>query len=203
MLQGCTEAGADFYIKNKCSGCLEDNSFKEVVFEENKIFFNMLGRRSEIATNRFDMDEEIEVSFDVEFGRGFDSNVKVVIAQLIDWQRGCFEGGNFQIQVVDGLLFLVARNWGETRELYIKPQDLGLNKLDEEKLSVRIEFLPSQEEGFLTVSFTNDDVTKTYKLISDARTHVNCPLGPYFKTGIYGTPKSIGLIIKNLEIVKR
>ncbi len=188
-------------VKICCGGSHANNNMVTLLPVENVLgpalqFRSFLGR-TELATDRLPLNKDLIFSWSLFVSQSSES---FVISQIIGWQPPCFFGGNYQFIIDGSALYIAVKNIEG-----VDPAPMLLRNIEMgEWFNIKVAAMFSEASGYFIVTVGNDTVTTTFNVIEKGkRTFIDCPLGPYFKAGIYGEAKGVSVYLNELEIKSR
>ncbi|NVK40754.1 MAG: heparin lyase I family protein [Oceanospirillaceae bacterium] len=139
--------------------------------------------RTEISTVRLPTDKDLHIGWSLYIPREFDLQRSGTVAQLIGWQQPCFGGGNYHVRLENGSWGFNIRNIGHVDQDRVLDKDVQPGGWTHFTISARIS---RRSDGYLNLRISDTTGSRSYRLLSDTKTFIDCPLGPYFKAGLYG-----------------
>jgi|GEM_PF-5482489 len=154
-------------------------------------------KRNESASSFLPLDTDLKIEFSLLFDENFDVESKGTVAQVIGWQKGCFEGGMFHLRYEKGRWGYWMRNLDAGHD-YIS--DIKIPKGEWIDVVVDAKF-SSKKDGYFFTEIKQGDKTIKYDIIENSATFKNCPRGPYIKAGLYGDYKERDLLyVDNVRV---
>jgi len=174
-------------IHSLCGGCRHDGrpeiSREQAYAGRQSLKVVYAQNRTEIATVRLPTDRDLHIGWALFIPPEFDLQRSGTLAQLIGWQQPCFGGGNYHIRLEQGAWGLNIRNLGlaQSDRVFEKPVLRGgWTRFDIDARFSR------GDDGYFNLSISDAGGRRDYRILSATRTYIDCPLGPYFKAGLYG-----------------
>ncbi|MCP8690018.1 heparin lyase I family protein [Marinobacterium sedimentorum] len=187
FLQEGFEDGIGSGIHSLCGGC-RHNRYPVVSTEQaaegtHSLRLEYARNRTEISSVRLPLNKPLHISWALFIPDGFSPRHRGTVAQVIGWQEPCFGGGNYHLRLDNG-------HWGlNIRNLQVANGDRVLKKPVLRGAWTRFQIdalLSTGNDGFFTLSISDANGTSEYRLLENTKTYIECPLGPYFKAGLYG-----------------
>lgn len=170
--------------KNKCSCSSEDKKGVLVTDKLAKsgkysVLYVQSGFRTETATERLPIDEDLVITWSLYLPGNFPLDDSGTVSQLIEYQKGCFHGGNFHFRVENGRWAVRVRNLGGKYDRLMK--NIVLNEWTNFTVLARF----SREHGYFKLKVEDSAGAVYLDVINDGETLVECSKGAYFKSGLY------------------
>jgi hypothetical protein len=186
-LQEGFENGIGRGIHSLCGGCRHHRypvvTTEQAVEGSHSLRLEYARNRTEISTVRLPLNKPLHISWALFIPDDFSPRHRGTVAQVIGWQEPCFGGGNYHLRLDNGHWGLNIRNLEVANGDRVLKQPVLRGAWTRFQIDAR---LSSGNDGYFRLSISDADGTSEYRFLENTKTYIECPLGPYFKAGLYG-----------------